>query len=174
MQLIATHSNQRYLLQPVFVMSRRLYPRLLPHFPVRDNPFRLLLSCPEGSNPAFCHRFLQEITSSACFCHVPEAETYLIATLSSQGYPLPLAFVISRRHEPTLLPHITASHNPLCKPRLVTITHIIIPESKDSTLGAALWRPGSLWLRYSYVLQSLRGGACMVPPRLLRSDQDPI
>ncbi len=35
---------------------------------------------------------------------------------------------------------------------------IKIPESRDSTLGAALWRPGSPWLRYLYEQLSIGGG----------------
>ena len=38
----------------------------------------------------------------------------------------------------------------LTKPALVTNTLEKIPEPRDSTLGAALWRPGSPWLRYFF------------------------
>ena len=42
--------------------------------------------------------------------------------------------------------------------RLVTTQFKNIPESRDSTLGAALWRPGSPWLRYISELQYVISG----------------
>ena len=71
---------RRILSLLVFVMSRRLQPVLLPQIPARDKPFCLFLSCPGDCNLPFCHKFLQETTPSACFCHVPEAITCRFAT----------------------------------------------------------------------------------------------
>ena len=69
------------------------------------------------------------------------------------------AFVMSQSQELSLLPQIMSRNIILCKPRLVTKMRIIKPESKDSTLDDAFWRPGSLWLQFYYVLQSPGSGA---------------
>ena len=103
----------------------------------------LVFSCPGGYNLPFCHRFQLGIAPCACFFHVPEPISYLPATDSA-------------------LPQ-----SPFNQPRLVTVMFIKIPESGDSTLGAAFQAPGSPWLRYLYELQflpeGLIEGLCNIP-----------
>ena len=86
----------------------------LPQIPTGKRPFCSLFSCPGDDNLPFCHRFQLGKDPSACFSHVPEAITYRSATNSSWEKTLLLAFLMSRRREPTVLPQILARKRLFC------------------------------------------------------------
>ena len=101
-----------------FLMSRRRYPAFLPQILPCHNPLLLVFSCPGGYILPFCHRFQPGLATCACFFHVPKPISYLPATV----FGLP--------------------QSPFNQPRLVTVMFKKIPESRDSTLGAAFKAPG--------------------------------
>ena len=101
-----------------FLMSRRRYPTFLPQISAWHSSLCSLFSCPEADILPFCHRFCLATIPLCLFSHVPEPVSCRSATDSS-------------------LPQ-----SPFNQPRLVTVMFKKIPESRDSTLGAAFKAPG--------------------------------
>ncbi len=77
-------------------------------------PLCLLFSCPGANILPCCHRFCLATIPFYLFSHVPEVITYLSATVLGPTELLMLAFFMSQRRYPTVLPQIPAWNNSLC------------------------------------------------------------